>query len=841
MALRLRFSRNSSFLRWLQSPWRRAVLIVLLVLCLTGGGVFTYYYLKYANMIQGKLDGGPFSDLSVLYASPRPISVGEQTEAAEIATYLRRAGYSEDSNRSRVGWYRLRADGIEINPGPDAYDSEGSVIKVTNSRVTQIISLHDHAERTQYLLEPEPITNLFDKERQKRRIVRFDDIPKVMVNAALSAEDKNFLRHAGFDPIGIIRAAYKDLVGDRLEGASTITQQLATTLWLGDERRDWKRKVAQTFITLHLERKLSKQQIFEYYANSIYVGNQGSFSIHGFAQGAQVYFGKDLRQITLPEAALLAGLPQGPGVYDPFRHKDRALTRRNIVLKAMLDNDHITRKEYDDAVASELKVNRESIETSDAPYFVDMVTDTMRTRFPALDPSTSTYRVYTTLNLELQRDAVEAVRIGLKETDDRWKKRNKKYGTGDFPQAQVALVVLDTETGEVLAQVCGRSYGASQLNHCVAQRQPGSSFKPFVYATAMATALDPASPVVLTPASTVIDEPTTFWFDDQPPYEPKNHSGTFEGEVTLRKALAHSWNIPAVKVAQLVGYDSVAATARLVGLNKNIKATPAIALGAYEVTPLEIAGAYTVFANKGDLLPPTFIKSIREREGKTLFQSKLERKQALDPRVAFVVQNMMQEVLRSGTGAGVRSRGFKLPAAGKTGTSRDAWFAGFTSKLLAVVWVGFDDNRDFQLEGAQSALPIWTEFMKRAHEHREYKNVHEFEAPDGIVTMEIDDQTGEIATSACPKIRTEVFIAGTQPVQLCRLHNRGGATQISGWEPLQTKPVVTEDAVDASQPRTVARARSKDAKVIPIQPEKVEKPKESKPGFWDRLRGVFSR
>jgi penicillin-binding protein 1B len=335
----------------------------------------------------------------------------------------------------------------------------------------------------------------------------------------------------------------------------------------------------------------------------------------------------------------------------------------------------------------------------------------------------------------------------------------------------------------------------------------------------------------------VIDEPTTFWFDTQPPYEPRNHSGGYEGEVTLRRALAHSWNIPAVKVAEMVGYDKVAETAQAAGLNINIKPTPAIALGAYEVTPLEIAGAYTVFANHGDLLTPTFINTIRQREGGTMFQAKPERKPALDPRVAYLVQNMMEEVLRSGTGAGVRGRGFLLPAAGKTGTSRDAWFAGFTSKLIAVVWVGFDDNRDFRLEGAQSALPIWTEFMKRAHLHPEYKNVHPFEAPDGIVTMEIDAETGQIATSACPKIRTEVFIAGTQPLELCRLHNHGGATQISGWEPVQTSPLVAE----APLPRVAARSKSNNAKVIPIQPDSKStgKADEPKRGFWDRVRGIF--
>jgi penicillin-binding protein 1B len=842
MPLKLRISKSSSFLRWLRSPWRRAIVISLLTLCLAGGAVFTYYYLKYANMIQGKLDGGPFSDLSVLYAAPRPVSVGEDIESAEIAAYLRRAGYSEDSNRSRTGWYRLRRDGIEINPGPDAYDSEGGVIKIANGRVTEIISLHDHAPRTQFLLEPEPISNLFDKERQKRRIVRFDEIPKVMVNAVLSAEDKNFFLHAGFDPFGIIRAAYRDIVEGRMEGASTITQQLARTLWLGPDR-GWKRKIPETLITLHLERKLSKEQIFEYYANSIYLGNQGSFSIHGFAQGAQVYFGKDLRQVTLPEAALLAGLPRSPGAYDPFRRKERAVGRRNTVLAAMLDNGYITRKEYEDAIATELKVNREAVETSDAPYFVDLVTDTMRTRFPALDPQTSSYRIYTTLDLQLQRDAVEAMRIGIKETDERWKRLNKKYGTADFPLAQAALIALDAETGEVKALVGGRSYGASQLDHAVAKRQPGSSFKPFVYAAAIATALDPASSKVLTPASTVVDEPTTFYFDEtQPPYEPQNHGNHYDyGPVTLRDALARSLNIPAVKVAETVGYDKVAETAQAAGLNVNIKPTPSVALGAYEVTPLEIAGAYTVFVNKGDLLPPTFIKAIRQREGGTVFQAKLERKPALDPRVAYLVQNMMEQVLRSGTGAGTRSRGFLLPAAGKTGTSRDAWFAGFTSKLIAVVWVGFDDNRDFRLEGAQSALPIWTEFMNRAHAHYAYKNVHPFEPADGVVTMEIDADTGEIATSACPKIRTEVFIAGTQPLQACHLHNRGGATLISGWEPVQAPSVAAEEAPAAPQPR-VARGKPS-AKVIPIekQAQAAEKPPESKRSMWDRIRGIFGR
>jgi len=563
------------------------------------------------------------------------------------------------------------------------------------------------------------------------------------------------------------------------QGASTLTQQLARTLWLGPDR-GMQRKIQEAFITLYLENKLSKQKIFEYYANSVYLGNVGSFSINGFGEGARAYFGKDLKQITLPEAATLAGLINSPHRRNPFYYLDRAKERRNVVLKLMRENGQISQSDYDDAKDSDLTVVREAPESTEAPFFVDLVNQSLQDRFQDRDFQTNSYRVYTTLDMNLQRDAVAAVREGIKETDEQWKRRNKKYGTNEEnPLAQVALVCLDAETGELKALVGGRNYGVSQLDHALAKRQPGSSFKPFVYAAAFTQALKGGSNA-LTPASTVVDEPTTFYFNDQPPYEPHNHGDKYFGTVTLRYALAHSLNIPAVKVAEITGYDNVAKTARDVGLNPGIKATPSIALGSYEVMPLEIAGAYTVFTNKGDRLKPTFIEAIRDQHGEHIFDEHLERvPHALDPRVAYLIENMLEEVLRSGTGADVHNRGFNLPAAGKTGTSRDGWFAGFTSKLICVVWVGFDDNRDFKLEGARSALPIWTEFMKRAHAHREYHNVHGFSAPDGIVTADIDAETGQLATANCPKTRSEVFLAGTQPIETCALH--GGGTQISDW------------------------------------------------------------
>ena len=777
MAVKLQI-RKSLLVRFLLSKWGKAFVVCSILALTVAVGTFTYYYVKYARMIEDKLAAGPFATTSLLYAAPRPVMIGDDGQINEMAAYLHRCGYSE-SNTSRAGWYHLRPDAIEINPGPDAYDSEGATIKVEKGKITQIISLRDHAERTQYYLEPELMTNLFDRARVKRRVVRYEEIPLPMKNALLSAEDKHFFQHYGFDPVGIVRAAYVDVKQRRAgQGASTITQQLAKTLWLSPERT-WHRKIPEILITLYLENKLPKEKIFEYYANSVYLGNVGSFSINGFGEAAQAYFGKDLKVITLPEAATLAGLINSPTHRNPFFYPDKAKERRNVVLKAMRENGQITQRDYEDATAAPMKVTREAAESTDAPYFVDLVNQTLQSRFQDRDFQTDSYRVYTTLDMNLQRDAVAAVREGIKETDDQWKRRNKKYGTNEEnPLAQVALICLDAETGELKALVGGRNYGVSQLDHALAKRQPGSSFKPFVYAAALAQALEGGAKV-LTPASTVVDEPTTFYFEEQPPYEPHNHGDHYFGTVTLRYALAHSLNIPAVKVAETIGYQKVSETARAAGLNVDIKPTPAIALGAYEVMPLEIAGAYTVFTNNGDRVKPTFIKTIRDQHGAPIFQETQERKHAIDPRVAYLVENMMEEVLRSGTGADVHNRGFNLPAAGKTGTSRDAWFAGFTSKLICVVWLGFDDNRDFKLEGARSALPIWAEFMKRAHAHREYHNVHGFSAPDGVVTADIDAETGQLATANCPKTRSEVFLAGTQPIETCSLH--GGGTQITDW------------------------------------------------------------
>jgi penicillin-binding protein 1B len=653
----------------------------------------------------------------------------------------------------------------------------------------------------------------------------------------VAIEDKRFFQHSGFDPIRIVKAAYVDLRKRRYaEGASTLSQQLARGLWL-DNDKTWRRKIPELLITIHLERELPKEKIFEYYANEVPLGRRGSFGIRGFGEAAQVFFGKDISRLTLPEAATLAGLIQQPSFTNPFRWPDRARNRRNVVLKAMHENRYITDEQYAAAVDSPVTLMRQNVESTDAPYFVDMVNDNLIDKFQDYDFQTTTYRIYTTLDLQLQRDASEAVRIGMEEVDKIIKQRRKK--DPNIPDAQCALIALDPLTGEVKALVGGRNYGASQLNRILAKRSPGSSFKPFVYAAALNTGLNGSS-TVLTPATMLDDEPTTFWFDGKP-YEPGNFHHELMGHISLREAIAHSLNIPTVKIAEETGYSTVVDMARRAGLNQDIRPTPAMALGAYEVTPLEIAGAYTIFVNKGIYSTPYFVSNIAKNDGDSVYQASQQHRQALDPRVAFLMDSLLEEVLRSGTGAGVWARGINFPVAGKTGTSdHDGWFAGFTSRLLCIVWVGFDDNSPLNIEGAKSALPVWAEFMKRAHELRQYHNVTDFTAPAGIVSAQIDPTTGQLATANCPTVRMEYFIEGTQPVETCTVHG-GGATRMAGWDQpaVQGQQPVTDGASPPPMQANVPPPRANTAADPQAPPNAPQDAK--KKGVFGRLRDIFRK
>jgi penicillin-binding protein 1B len=848
---------------WLvKSPVGKVLLAVCLVAAIAAGVVFNHFYWEYAKIIDAKLQGGPFNQTSKILAAPDPVFVGEEMSIGDVVSHLREAGYSE-SRHNPVGHFSVKPDAIEVYPGALSYFiQEPAVLYFDEGKITRIVSLNDNNPQNAYELEPTLVTNVSDQDRSKRRLVSYEDIPAVLRNAIIAIEDHRFFSHSGIDLIRTTRAAIDGVIEwRRPRGTSTLTQQLARQFFLKSEQT-YKRKIEELMISLQLESRLTKEQILEFYANQIPLGRRGSFNVMGMGEAAEAYFDKDIRALELHEAAMLAGLVQRPSYLNPYRHPERAKNRRNTVLRAMLREQYITEDEYRTAVAAEIELAHGKIEYKNAPYFVDLVNRGLRDHFGTEELITESYRVYTALDMQLQEAAVEAIRVTMVDVDEKVERQHKrgKYArfgyptSGPAPRAQAALVAIDPKTGEVKAIVGGRNYGESQLNRVLAYRQPGSAFKPFVYAAAIDTALvhedDPFTPTtreVLTPISTIDDVPTTFWWDDKP-YEPANFSNKIYGMVTMRTALIKSMNISTVKLAEMAGFERVSDIAKRAGLGENIKATPAIALGAYEVTPLDIAAAYTIFANGGKRMAPYFIRSVADQNGNVLLQNRPQEEEVLDPRVAYIVTHMLEDVIRKGTAVRVRAMGFTEPAAGKTGTDDDGWFAGYTSNLVCVAWVGFDDNTDLALEGAHSALPIWTEFMKRAHALREYRNPEPFKAVDGIVTAEIDPVTYELGTYSCPKRTTEVFIAGTQPNRYCSLHGGQGrqlllATNVAGWD-TSSKPVAdkgeaetaaTDEELEESPPITIPVL---DPSTQTGELDEDGQPKKKK-GFFGRMLDVF--
>jgi penicillin-binding protein 1B len=758
-----------------RDPIVRAALLTFAVVAIGIVSFFAYFYVKYDRIIDKRFSSPVFSNSAKLYATPQIVKVGQKIDPQQIAAQLRRAGYGEGSEQNALGTYKVKTSSIEVMPGPESYHSpEPATITIRSGKV-ESISSKPSGQLSAYELEPQLVTSLFDSEqRSKRQLVKYNDIPPILVQAVTAIEDRRFFQHSGVNYIRLAEAAWIDFTHQRhKQGGSTITMQLSRAFFLTPEKT-FKRKLIEMLIAVELEQKFSKEEIFEFYANRVDLGQRGSFTISGFAEAARSYFNKDLKDITLPEAALLAGLIQAPSYLSPYRHPERALERRNLVLDSMAETEAITKAQAEKAKATPLKLAPPNVEASDAPYFVDLVRDQLFSKVSERELNDQSYRIYTTLDPELQRVAAGAVETGMKLVDDQvTKMRTKrvKIGKNKFetkvtagPQAQVALVAIDPHTGRVLALVGGRNYGMSQLNHAVAKRPTGSIFKPFVYAAAMNTALD-GGENVFTPVTTVPDVASTFTYGDQI-YEPRNYKEEYHGDVTLRYALALSLNNATVKLAEEVGYDKVADLARSAGI-ASVKATPAMALGAYDATPLDMAGAYTVFANGGTRLTPIMVSSVRNSKGDVVMDFKSDQKTVLDPRISYLMTNMMEGVLNFGTAFPVRARGFNAPAAGKTGSSHDGWFAGYTSNLLCIVWVGYDDYSDIRLSGAQTALPIWAEFMKKAVTLPQYSDVDPFSQPSGVVDVQLDKATNRLATPSCPETYVSAFVAGTEPHDTC--------------------------------------------------------------------------
>jgi len=758
------------FRRLMRRLFSAAVIIPVVFISAIVLGILIYYWTVFSGRIDNLLAGEVYTRTAGIYAAPKQLRVNESISEADVIAFLKRAGYVEKSQQADTGRGRYAVNGTSLNIEPSNGSSVDGVKQFQSVRVqfngsgkaiSGLTDLEGRGGLERVWLEPELISSVTGTERAKRKVIGFGDLPPHLVKAITVTEDRSFFEHYGVNVRGIIRALVRRVDSDpnspiARQGGSSITQQLVKNLLLSPEQT-WRRKISEAYMSIILETRLRKEKIFELYCNQVYMGQQAGFSINGFGEASSAYFNKDVTNLTLAESAFLAGLIRSPNRYNPYTKIETATARRNQVLDSMAEAGAVTQDEANAAKATPLHVvpSRGRIDVSDAPYFADYVQNQLGDMI-AGQGAAEHLRIYTTIDMDLQRAAYAALTKQMTALD---KIQSKRFEPGTL---QAALVAMNAKTGEIVAMVGGRDYSKSQLNRATdAFRQPGSVFKPFVYATALNTAYDPV-PRVITPATTYMDEPKTFTFDNQE-YSPGNFGESYSNApVTLRDGLVNSLNVVTVEVAMEVTIGRVMNLAAKAGLPKPPRSYPAMALGTSEATPLQIASAYTAFANLGTRVTPIAINRVTTGNGATVAAPTAQKNEVLRPEVAYVMTSFMKDVVNRGTAAKVRARGLKMPLAGKTGTSRDGWFAGYTPNLVCAVWVGFDDGSQLGLTGANSALPIWADFMQVAlAEHPEWEG--DWEMPAGIEQVEINPATGKLSAPEDTVHRVELFINGTGP------------------------------------------------------------------------------
>jgi penicillin-binding protein 1B len=720
------------------------------------GIVFTlgYFWFEFSEKVDLLLRGEVFTRTAGVYAAPKNLKQGEIISSAELITYLKSAGYIEKNqqageNRSR---YLSDENGLSIEPG-DGAKIDGKLLfqplRVKFSKdgksINTITDLTANQAVNQTQLEPRLLSSIVAEGDGRRKAVTYQDVPESLQKAIIVTEDRDFFNHYGVNLRGIARALWRRVDTEKdnsplaRQGGSSITQQLVKNLLLTSDY-SLERKVKEAYMSLILETRLSKEEIFTLYINQIYLGQQSGIAIYGVGQAANAYFGKDVSQLSLAESAFIAGIIRSPNRYNPYKNLEKVTERRNQVLDSMLQTENITAQQKEDAKKSEIKLAEivQNSETLGLPYFSQYAEQEL----PKIisDPEALQHlRVYTTIDVDLQKLAYNAVRKRLEKIE--------RYFPNKKANLNAALVAIRPKTGEIVAMIGGKDFQTNQFNRATdAQRQPGSVFKPFVYAAAINTVYEPSGRI-LTAASTFKDEAKTFTFN-QDSYKPNNYGDFFSNkDVTLRDALVKSKNVITVDLAMELNVGKVMNFAAKAGLPKVPRAYPSMALGTSEVTPLQMATAYTSFANLGDKSSPIGINRVTNGEGQTVSSPVTEKKNVMRPDVAFIMNDMMKDVINRGTAVDAKAwgivnskgRGF----AGKTGTSRDGWFAGFTPNLVCVVYVGFDDGSDLGMKGGDSALPIWADFMQDALSlHPEWNG--DWQMPDGIRQGEIDIRNGKL-------------------------------------------------------------------------------------------------
>jgi penicillin-binding protein 1B len=723
---------------------------------------FFYFYNHYSAIVAQRINSGFWHSRAGIYAGSIKLRKGQNLSQEKVVELLKRSGYVEGNSAEGIwnGTFTQRENVVEIrNNGFNSVQGESVAVIFAGNEISRISNLtaKNYAVES-FEIEPELLSGRSETKRGKNLALKYEDIPENLRQAILTAEDNRFFTHYGIDPRGVARAFLKNLgEGEVKQGGSTITQQLVKNTFLSPER-SFSRKFAEAFLAIALERQMSKEEIFTLYCNEIYLGQYGSNGVHGVEEASRAYFNKELKDLNLNEAAAIAAMIKNPNRFAPHKNAEQAANRRKWIISEMGKNGSVDSQTAQNAVNSELalaqpKLNDKSI----APYFVDSITKELSTRFDRdyLNTNFNT-RVYSTIDTELQALAEQAVANQLAKLDKIYAKRNLKL--------QASLVSIEPRTGQVLAMVGGRNYLESQFNRVTdAKRQPGSVFKPFVYATAIENGKSPMN--------VYQDAPTKFDVKYGKDYEPANYGNSYtKTNITLKTALAKSSNIVAIKTALDTGLQAVANKAKEFGFDK-IEAYPSIALGTAEVTPLQLAAAYATFANGGKEVKPTFVNKIVSGDGELLYLTRESIKQIVSPQTAYILTDMMSAVVARGTAQKANGAlGKDLAFVGKTGSSKDGWFVGYTPNLVTVAWIGFDENEDINATGGEVALPLWTEYMKSVVETRPEFGGRSFAVPEGLMTVNVDSETGMLADQYCPHKELMIVKANSVSNYYCFKH-----------------------------------------------------------------------
>ncbi len=755
-----------------QQTWRalRTAAAVLLLVGFVAGFLTARHVIRLDRVVQARFEGRTFRVPSRVLSAPTILYPGLDFERIDLRGSLERLGYREQAEgllppgrmRWEEGWLLLHRRAFEHPTRPEP--ARKVAIRLEGRRIAAIREGGTEVEIGALLLEPELVGAYYGPDREQRELVGLGELPPHVIDAVLSVEDQRFLTHRGIDFRRVLGALLVNLRSGRVrQGGSTVTQQLVKNFFLTPER-SLKRKGQEAVMAVIVEARYSKEEILEAYLNEIYLGQRGSTAIHGIGEASRLYFGKSARRLSPAEAALLAAIIQSPNGLSPYREPEAALKRRNLVLRLMAGQGRLDDRELEAALEEPLGVAKVTPEPREARYFLDA----LRRQLPEFyGPETLTsegLRIYSTLDLRLQRIAARALREEIERLEALHPRLVAGVEEGEQEPVQGCLVAIQPQTGAVLALVGGRSYSLTQFDRCTQARRPaGSVFKPFVYVAA----LEPGDGRPhITLASRLDDSPLQV-STTAGPWRPTNYDGEFHGQVPVREALERSMNVAAARLGQEVGVRRVAEVAERLGVESSLPLVPSLAIGSADLSPLEIARAYATLAAGGVRPAVRTFEDVVDGEGRTVQRQSIEIERVLDEGTAFLITSVLQGVVDRGTGRGLRAAGIQGPVAAKTGTSddeRDAWFAGYTPELVVVVWVGFDAPRSLGLPASRAALPIWSRFVKEATGGRARGA---FLPPADVTRIAIDPLTGARALAGCPRSADEYFLRGTEPEATC--------------------------------------------------------------------------